>query len=111
MDSQSLERKKLSFTISDILDAKPMSLLPPQSSPSPTCNNAWQGVSNYDNTPDNRFGDCKERPGNPTVDADSPPNTEQGILSQSMCEWIWCNSGQISCQYRSQKSVNICIGP
>ena len=108
MDSQSLERKKSYFTISDILDTKS---LPPQSPPSPACNNAWQGVSNYDNTPDNRFGDCKERPGNPTVDADSSPNNEQGILSQSTCEWIWHNSGQKSCQYRSQTSVNICIYP
>ena len=68
--------------IYDILDTKPI-LLPPQLPPSPTCsvsNNVRQGVSNYDDTPDNVSGDSKERPSNPSVDADSLPNTEQGII-------------------------------
>ena len=84
MDSKSLvPERKTSFMISDILDTKPRLLPPP-----PTCsvsNNAWQDVSSDDNSPtDSGLGDCKERPDSPSVDADSPPssqNSEQGKYS------------------------------
>ena len=81
MDSQSLERKRSSFMIYDILDTK-LILLPPQLPPSLTwslSNNVRQGVFNYNDTPDNVSGDSKEHPSNPSVDAESPLNTEQGI--------------------------------
>lgn len=100
MDSKSLvpERKTSSFMISDILDTKPRSLAPPPPPP-PTCsvsNNAWQDVSSDDNSPtDSGLGDCKERPDSPSVDADSPPssqNSEQGMyfipLSKSTCVYV-----------------------
>ena len=76
--------------ISDILDTMPI-LLPPQLPPSPTCsvsNNVQQGPSNYDDTPNNVSGDSKERPSNPSVDADSPPNTEQGIYYIIIHVWV-----------------------
>ena len=88
MDTKSLvpERKTSSFMISDILamDTKSRSLPPPP----PTCsvsNNAWQDVSSDDNSPtDSGLGDCKERPDSPSVDADSPPSSQNSKQSMHL---------------------------
>ena len=87
MDSRSSERKRSSFTTSDILDTMPISLFP-QLPPSPTCSDVWQAVSNYDDTPDNVSGHRKEHPSNPSVDADSLRNTEQGIYFIITHVWV-----------------------